>query len=753
MASLIFSRRSKRMNLKGLKSSEKISDKRMLELFLTFRTKYIENSEIEIESSALYQYALLGVIENMKVEDLSWAILTEIASNELLTRLVRSKSLRIYLRFLIFAAETNNYYGEDKQEILDNKLNIMKLIESNTKSICSDFQKNNIRPKSVVVWQNGRFMISTIIESRNAFLLELFKNYLETTIAKDLFSIYQTITMFSYFETAISPLIVNCYDDFNDDVFFNCVRGMLSKFGYSQDKSVASRVVVFFQWMLITLPTSVIEHNFSCVNTVVLSFYRLVSKLNEGYEVIKYSPYETPKYVDKMLILPSSDRSHILGESGRIYSFNISEINNHLLKKWYTDFYWKGTGTELSTRTKVLSEVFCFLKELDKQIERDDKDLIITETHVANYCSKQLTKNNANATISRSYGQLRKLFVFLEREYKFPIKPIFYQMLVYKDNDSAPNKDAFTGEEISKIIMNIYEDKPLYAMAVSIFAETEMRAESVLGLKIDCLNTELESKGRNEYSVSAHTKRSDDEMESININHYAKTYIDEALKLSEDARKNANSHDKEYLFIYLPVGKVIPRRYKQDSLTRVINTACASLGIEPKGAQGIRNYTMQSIGKQGSKKGFNSAIISKLSGHTLARQVKNYDEVDMTEFCQNYYHVNIGNVELRGKIEEKTELGTEAKVVGSCGFCSEKHCNLAGKLDCFMCKSFITTLSCMPFYEEAIEKINIKIISETISHEKDFLLSKKKLLVAYMSKLMELKGGLALNEQSNYSNN
>jgi hypothetical protein len=349
---------------------------------------------------------------------------------------------------------------------------------------------------------------------------------------------------------------------------------------------------------------------------------------------------------------------------------------------------------------------------------------------------------------------MKSFLLFLEAEKELIIKPISYQMLIYKDDTSDLHKEAYTADELNTIIKYLSSKNPLFQLIISILSKSELRLNSILNLKVGCLQQTLNRKGKSEYSISVHSKRSGNEEESININQYVKTYIEEATKLTEKDRQRMNSFDKDYIFIYTDDQKTIPRRLSNNTITNQMRVACRKLGIGYKSTIGIRNFYMQSVSNYVSNKNYNPAIISKLTGHTLKRHVKNYDEIDIINFCEKYYFVNIGNVYLNGTVIRETSIEHENRVVNGCGYCSEKHCILDGKLDCFVCRSFVTTISCIPFFENEIEKINRRIIFQTISHEKDFLLSKKKLLVGYLSCLLTIKDKeVSVDEQSNDRDN
>ena len=56
-----------------------------------------------------------------------------------------------------------------------------------------------------------------------------------------------------------------------------------------------------------------------------------------------------------------------------------------------------------------------------------------------------------------------------------------------------------------------------------------------------------------------------------------------------------------------------------------------------------------------------------------------------------------------------------------------------------MCSNFVTTLDCIQQFEKEIELINEQILNEPLQHEKEFLINKKRLNVAYLAKLCKLE--------------
>lgn len=716
----------------------RIQDEKIKNLFISFREHMITTSTLKDDGIKKTLMYLRRVLENIKFSDLSWELLCDVANDKSASMYLRGTTVRLLLNFLLFLDESGEYYGSYKGEFASNGESIRALLKYNRIGFITELDSKKTSPKSIIVWRKRGVTIASVIQSKNVFLLELFQRFLDESSAVDRHKVCNAIRFFSYFENAIYPSQVKCFEDLNDNIFFELVR-KVSVDIQDVKVDVGSRVVVFFQWLMTIITPELRESNFPLVNTPLLTYIYVVKNIVDGTEIVKYSPYEKPKYYNKMLLIPSSDDSHLNGDSYRVYPLDVTEIGNTKLKKWYIDFFWKTTSIKLSNRKDTLSSIFKFLQKLDEKITIEETEIKISEADIAEYVSYYKNTNVSESKISFRLQQLKKFLQFIESEYSYPVKEIFYRMMVFSNGKSKPNKNPYSSEDIKRIIEHLRFNKPLIACAILIISNSELRTSSVMNLKVDCLVKNVSKKGLEEYSVKVHTKTSSNEIELVNINQYVKVFIDEALKLTEKIRKYATSYEKDYVFIFQPSGRSMPRRFKPEAFSNAIRRTCSELNIEFLGTKGLRNNYMQGTSNLLSKKNLSHKLTKSLTGHSGDIHHRNYDQLNISEFFEQYYNLSIGNVYLRGTIKSKTTLSKNASVVENCGFCSEEHCQLDGKVDCFMCKSFVTTLSCIPFYEKEIEKIEHRIMKQTISHEKDFLLSKKKLLVGYLVKLYELK--------------
>lgn len=134
------------------------------------------------------------------------------------------------------------------------------------------------------------------------------------------------------------------------------------------------------------------------------------------------------------------------------------------------------------------------------------------------------------------------------------------------------------------------------------------------------------------------------------------------------------------------------------------------------------------------------------TGHRdYATTIKHYIKPEISDYLEAFYGVTLGNITLKGEIVANLEDSMEdlpkdireITVKSGCGFCKG---NITIRcIDCLLCSNFIVTIDRIPYFENSIEEINLKIQNQSILHEKEHLLSIKKLYVSYLAELVTLK--------------
>ena len=235
------------------------------------------------------------------------------------------------------------------------------------------------------------------------------------------------------------------------------------------------------------------------------------------------------------------------------------------------------------------------------------------------------------------------------------------------------------------------------------------------------------------------SKTSGREFDEYNITRYVKGLIDEVKNVTNILRNDAIGVEREYLFIYRRERQCTIGIVRQDSLSVFHNKICKEYGIRMLKLGAVRNYYMQQVSEYVVENNGDQTEIEYLSKHTVKVHIRNYDTVDIKDFCQRFYQVEIGSIELKGRVEEKNNKPPKNDVAHGCGHCSLEKCVLKGNLECLMCDKFVTTIDCIPFFKKEISSIDEQILEQPLQHEKEFLNNKKRLNVAYLAKLYELE--------------
>lgn len=517
--------------------------------------------------------------------------------------------------------------------------------------------------------------------------------------------------------------------------------------------SCTSELINFYIWIQNALDEKARNDNFKVYTLSVLKYQYLVSCLCSGYTVVNYSIYDNPPRSDKWILNPQKMMLHETAEADKITSLDLTIIKNKYLRQWVKECYWFDDTHGINNRTKEYRPIFDFIAIIDEKCENDQQPKIEVDD-VLSYKALCMSRNTQDSTVSRKLGFVRYFLNFIKNKGYFDVDELLFRLLIHHDSDSNPYKETYTKEEI-KQLLDAYRDSyekcededrsllyALYYYVIAIQSISEMRISTILNLKTDCLVKTLDRKQNSEYKVVVQSKTSGKDFEEYNITKYVKSLIDEVKALTSDVRASASGVEKEYLFIYRRRSHRIVGIVRQDALSVFHKNVCNEYGIRQLQLGAIRNYYQQQVSNYVVENNGDPMMIERLSKHGINVHIQHYDTVDIKDFCQRFYQVEIGSIEIKGRVEEKNDKPKRNDVAHGCGHCSLEKCVLTGNLECLMCDKFVTTLDCIPFFEKEIASIDKMILKQPLQHEKEFLNNKKRLNVAYLTKLYELEANI-----------
>lgn len=711
-----------------------------------------------------YNFAIKEIkrVLNDNTEGITWEhIRSNIIANE-----KHSKIAQLIMLWVSFAVEL------DQAGLL--KGHLKGLFARNAESVCDyimssfankkdvvtavDFTPTSIivAPRTTLLKGNEKyrlFIVPNLREEHYDFIMShlgsLDDVLMESRLRRGMIIVYQLLVKNNCLYTNL--------EQYNDDTFMGHFKVICE--GVPPEKMYAKQTLIdsclgelinFYNWIEMNLDEETRKKNFKKFSLPVLKYQYLSSSIKNGFDVVNYSIYDEPPASDKWIINPQNMSLHKTAEADKLTSLDLSIINNDYLKKWVKECYWFDVIHNIANRTKEYRAIFDFVSIIDKKTKKEDMPQIGVDD-VLSYKALCMSKDTKDATVARKLGFVKYFLNFINDKKYMEVDQLLFRLLTHHDNDSDSYKEAYTKDEI-KSLLEAYKDayekcededrKLLYALfyyVIAIQSISEMRTSTILNLKTDCLVKTLERNKSSEYKVVVHSKTSGKDFDEYNITRYVKGLIDEVKALTSDIRKAAIGIEKEYLFIYRRQNHKVVGIARQDNLSTHHKRVCEEYNIRKLQVGAIRNYYQQQVSEYVSKNGDDPMLIERLSKHGINVHIQHYDTVDIKDFCQRFYQVEIGSLDLKGRIEEINDKPKQNEVAHGCGHCDLSECVLKGNLECLMCDKFVTTLDCIPFFEKEIESIDNMILNQPLQHEKEFLNNKKRLNVAYLTKLYELE--------------
>ena len=716
-----------------------------------------ELSTTSSEQKVMFYSKFLGnTFNNNSIDNFDWDFM--INHSEVPENFVRKMAypFTMLCTLLVYLLNNNLYKQNDKDDVYKVKEDLEYILKATIKNMDRKIRKG-LKPWNIIKMKQLDKRLANEIDyvyvpGASKEICELISDYFnkpDEVINPRIKEFYDTLVLNLFVDSLENKFKVEKIEDFNDDVFeqqfFYFVNNKYSL-------KIIGFIIKFHIYIQYKMGNKLSNEKYKKFDVNILKYNMIMSKLIEGYKIVNYSVYDKPQYYDKLIIKENNMDLKSTKPKDMIIPLDFSEIKSEYLKKVLLDYFWKNNTNSLSEKRHsfYIAKDFLILYEKRKSENITKDNFIINIEDITSY--KQNIINDENKSDTKRSSGLRKFIKFLEDNKICAIEAIYYRLLATKENDHENGyKEAFTKEEMEKITNAMKEEikkqtqmqradlYQLYLYAFSIFSISDIRISSIFALTTDCIKTTLNSKGNVEYKVVVQSKTSGSETEEYNITKYVKKIIDEVIAYTNKFRESCPTNLKDILFICQNQYRGGITQLRVSSFGEYFTRILENYNIRKLRPAAVRNYYMQNVSNYVFSNGYDKSLIEKLTNHSLQVHLNHYDDVNIMDFCQNFYNVEIGNVYLKGEVKEENEFPKQQIVVNGCGHCSLKKCALIGKLDCFMCEHFVTTLDCIPYYKNEIAKIDDMIKNQKIKHEQEFLISKKKLLVAYLEKLMELE--------------
>lgn len=569
------------------------------------------------------------------------------------------------------------------------------------------------------------------------------------------------ISVSSYREAAFSSFMESFYSSMGDYAVTDTTQLSMDTFKASAQFYCNSKDKKKFQSFLYSFYNHCYDKyriNFfekDGVDIALIEKQGLMQRLNDGYAVVKYNPYDNVPSADKWVLSynPKYDAATEHSPTNSI-TMDFSDVQNETFRGWLKEYAWRADKALKSKRTvvNVLKEALNYIHQIrTAQIFdifcRDVAalDAPLTQSEIMAIRHFYLAQNTADVTKHSKIYNFRAFLKYLENHDITEIPGgTYYHM--YHQNEPNNTSLAIPNEDLSlltQVITNHAErsvQEDLYSVIYAIALDTNFRISKIISLKVDCV---VETAKKGEYVVVARDKDATTGEVQEPITKETKRMIDHALEITRNLRQHAPDHLKSHLFITQQNGVVSVRALNRNNFTIYIKKCCIEAGIPEYTPANLRDTHMTLAKVFQIKNKLSNLELSALTGHkTPSVDIEHYVNMDIATMMEALHGIIIGNINLNGKIvkEVSTDIAIcENEVSNGCGYCQSEYCKNLTYLDCIMCKDFVTMPSRLPFFEEQIKTMDMNIRNAKTPHDKEDYINIKRLLVAYESAIKTIE--------------
>lgn len=466
--------------------------------------------------------------------------------------------------------------------------------------------------------------------------------------------------------------------------------------------------------------------------------------LKKGYAITMFDPYNVYPMEDKWMIdyEPSIEKN--MKKSIMMYDF--SEINNPYIKDQFKNYIWY---YPIDHHNKKLAyyQIKSFLKILDKNNDINAETVDVSLKDINEF---KLSIMDAMSTSKSVYlNNVKSFLIFVDSNKVIKIKKGLYSYFSANDVKSKGDTRAYNIDQIEQMVYylvnsNEYVSK-LYSYILKVQYKSGLRPASIVNIKME----DIIEASKEIYVLDIHSKN---EEPFCNINLEVKKLLEEVNEFTKANRERHNDTLSKYIFAFEAERRKTLTLPTTTQYSNNLNKVCKELGLPKFGQTGIRNHYQQKVTEMVINEGLNPETIVELSKHSFAVHMSNYDDYNRghirKELYNKYYNVEIGDIKVTGKIEKKLKYKTSQIVENGIGACEDEHCSNLSNMQCLSCPHFVTSPEELPLFENAVKELDAQIYNEDIQHEKEDLMTKKAIHVAYIAALEEF-----IDEQNNQDKN
>lgn len=628
-----------------------------------------------------------------------------------------------------------------------------------TKYVFSDFPLNSNYNNFITLSYFSRSS-KTLIHSNynlnidNQFIKNILKDFAQYSKYNGTKGLY--LFMY-YFAKSFNDKIPNNYNDLNDNLFriqFSFFKNIDSKYEkvISTPDNPSYKLIHFYRFLTNKIYVDSNEYIFSKNLTHALDTKNFNKYYSDGYEFLYHNKYESVPTCDKVCILPSINTlNNSNSRNNTLMVYDVSYFDNKY-KQDIKEFIWYSNGYLSSTLGSLckLNDFFNIKKDYESLFKKvsfiDTQHNHEFPDDFLYFYRSIIELDYPNPGSLKSVLKIiRKYLKFYKSKYK--VTETHFNILNLKKLSNFDGGNPITDHDID-LIYKEFESREkqsnlgrLYTIVFELFIHTNLRIGSILNLTRDCLVYNNDGTTTLKYL----SKTSNKEFVTQLINPTIVKLIEEAISITKVfIDMNINNRYSHYLFIHKYASH---NRYDLKRIDfypyfkNIVNSLSNDLDKNDYYPYNIRHTYMNNIFKKGASLNLDISEMSAIAGISYKTANLYYrDANDIDLYVEALSKVTISNVDIYGQIldsSKSNQISNSNPVKSGLGNCKLSGCDIRSG-ECFICFNFVTFTNRIPLFEKAILECDNLLKNSNNPIEKEFYFTQKKLLGAYLSKMLKI---------------
>lgn len=598
-------------------------------------------------------------------------------------------------------------------------------------------------------------VLRTIVNFNTAdsFLKELLIGYLvyNEENKKSSYLIYRQFIY--YFSSSLNKKLTTI-TDFDFHLFKHQYRfySRISRVSKSNESLNFLRILINFYAYLFDL-ANIKEGGYNLfrgtlINKTILTSLKFSFAYENGYTFVQVPGLRQEKDLNRIAVISAESKAH--NRSSNICYFDFKSIKSEIYRQDVKNYFWDNVSLTTKTFSGRFAHIIEFLNlktEFDQIVINQTKNsnhgvIEISAPFVYHYISYVHSKYEDVATIRHVFKSIRGFIQFNKKKYK--ISKMLFKLL--NENNKEYDGGVTINEADLDIIFNRFKERKNESVRTELFyiifimcVTTKLRLGEILNLGIDykidgTINGDV-------VNIRYYTKTSKSQLLKTQITPAKASLLDRAIEITQEVRNKASEDFRPYIFILDSKtyrGKVLKLTSQfQNYFSQIVEEINEPLK-EHYTPYNLRSTFIDNVYSKGIEQNISLMVLEEMTGNSSSVAIRHYvRKKDVLDYAEVFSGVQLSSMEIHGEIIEDEEvLNEHYPVEENLGGCLSNTC---GYYKCLICKSFVTSTSRIPAFENKINELKTRRDNSSNKYEQKLINEELLLYGAYYAKLIELK--------------